>query len=274
MSNLRFCTIIVVTHNREDQIRATLENLKVETIGSDIEIIIIDNGSSDKTKLIIEDVLVGWREAKVIHKEINVGISEGRNTGWRAARRDYILSLDDDILISRSMLEKLLGFAISVPGFGVLSPTIIDAKANIALNGYADNGKEAKTFYEACFLIHKSLLMRIGYMDEILTTAAEGLDFSIRLRRDNFKIFRLFDVLVYHFDRARALADIRPRRLAWMWSFSRVYWKNYSVPVACFQTARTLSAHFRSGYRLFGLGYWFVLCREAVLGAKSGWLSR
>lgn len=273
-SLLSRCSIVVLSHNREDQVRATLENLKIETFNTGAEVIVVDNGSLDRTKSIISDVLVDWLGARVIQCPTNVGISEGRNIGWRAASRDYIISIDDDILISRAMIENLLEAALRIPGFGVLSPTILDSKTDLALNGRFDNGAEVVKFYEACFLIHKSLLSEVGYMDRSLTTAGEGLDFSLRLRQKNFRIIRIFDVVVYHFDRSRSLSDNESRRLTWMWSFARVYWKNLSPPVALFLTSKTFLAHVRSGILLFGPEYVLLLCRESILGALSGWRSR
>lgn len=271
---LSLCSIVVLAHNREEQIRATLDNLKAETSNSGIEVIVVDNGSTDQTGLIIEEVLQGWFEAKVIRCECNVGVSEGRNIGWRIASGEFIVSIDDDILISRAMIEEFIDTALKIPGFGILSPTIFDSKTNLALNGQLRNETEASRFYEACFLIRKSILAQVGYMDKLLSRAGEGLDFSLRLRRANFPIIRASKVAVYHVDRLRNGGDNEMRRLAWMWSFARVYWKNYSPPLALLLTFRNYLAHLRTGLFEFGVGHGVLLTKELLSGSISGFHSR
>lgn len=273
-SSVSCCSIIVLCHNREDRVRETLAYLKNQTFDLGVEVILVDNASTDRTKSIIEELLVDWVGATVVWCPTNVGIAEGRNMGWRAASKDYVISIDDDILISRTTIERLIVVAQSMPGFGVLSPTILDSKTEFALNGRTDDGSKVITFHEACFLIHKSMLSVVGCMDEMLTTAGEGLDFSIRLRRKKFQIIRLFDVVVYHFDRPRSATENKPRRLAWVWSFARVYWKNYSPLLAFFLTTKNFVAHARHGLLMFGYSYLLLLYKESVLGAVSGRRSR
>ena len=273
-SSLSCCSIVVLCHNREDRVRETLAFLKDQTFDFGAEVILVDNASTDKTGSVIEELLVDWPGATLVRCQTNVGIAEGRNIGWRAASRDYIISIDDDILISRATIERLIAVAQRMSGFGILSPTILDSKTEFALNGRTDDGLKVITFHEACFLIHKSMLSVVGYMDEMLTTAGEGLDFSIRLRRKKFQIIRLFDVVVYHFDRPRSKSENKPRRLAWVWSFARVYWKNYSPPVAFFLTARNFLAHARHGVLMFEYSYLLLLYEGSVLGAVSGRRSR
>lgn len=273
-SDLAMCSIVVLAHNRVDQIRATLENLKTETFNTGVEIVVVDNASLDQTRLIIEDVMQNWFEARLIRCERNVGISEGRNIGWRLASRDYIISIDDDIIISRAMIGKIIAAATSIRNFGILSPTIRDSKTGLALNGTVDNGIAAASFYEACFLIPRSIIDQVGYMDKLLTMAGEGMDYSLRILRANLPIIRLYDVIVYHYDRPRVEGDNELRRLAWAWSFARVYWKNYSPTLAFMFTARNFISHLRSGYSLYGFGFAAALLKESFKGSVSGRRSR
>jgi glycosyltransferase involved in cell wall biosynthesis len=80
----------------------TLESVRSQTY-PDFECLIIDNGSTDNTKQIIQSVLPDSR-FKYFYQE-NKGVSAARNRGLREAKGKYILFLDADDLIQKQKLE-------------------------------------------------------------------------------------------------------------------------------------------------------------------------
>ena len=76
---------------------------------SDYEILLIDDGSTDKSGLLCDEYEKQYAQIKVIHQE-NLGVSRARNTGIRNARGRYITYVDSDDFISKETLEKVADF--------------------------------------------------------------------------------------------------------------------------------------------------------------------
>lgn len=97
-------SIIIPCYNIEKYISKTLESVFNQTF-KDFEIILINDGSNDKTGEILDSYSNKDNRIRVIHKE-NEGVSEARNIGIRNAIGEYIYFLDGDDLIENTLLER------------------------------------------------------------------------------------------------------------------------------------------------------------------------
>lgn len=97
-------TIIIPAYNEEDYLSATLTALHEAMSPLDLrgEIIVVDNNSSDKTAEIATD-----QGAHVIFEGINQ-ISRARNAGARTAQGRYLIFVDADTLIPKTLLQQAL----------------------------------------------------------------------------------------------------------------------------------------------------------------------
>ena len=102
-------SIIVPVYNAEKYLKECLDSLVRQTL-SDIEIIIIDDGSKDHSGSICEEYAAKDCRFHVIHKE-NEGLGYARNTGITAAKGEYIGFVDADDYVDQRMFEKLYRFA-------------------------------------------------------------------------------------------------------------------------------------------------------------------
>lgn len=104
--NLKISAIIC-THNRAVHLQKAIESLLNQSIPKrKYEIIIVDNGSTDSTKKVVEQLSSG-NNIRYIY-ESNLGLCYSRNTGWQNARAKYIAYLDDDAIASQVWLERIL----------------------------------------------------------------------------------------------------------------------------------------------------------------------
>ncbi len=87
-------SVIVPAYNCEKYISDCIESLINQTY-SDLEILIIDDGSTDKTGSICDDHAENDKRIKVIHK-LNGGVSETRNLGIKNATGDCLMFVDSD----------------------------------------------------------------------------------------------------------------------------------------------------------------------------------
>jgi glycosyltransferase involved in cell wall biosynthesis len=87
-------SVIVPVYNAESYITRCIESILDQTY-ENIEIILINDGSVDKSKYIIDTFAVKDERVNVVHK-VNGGVSEARNTGINIAKGDYITFVDAD----------------------------------------------------------------------------------------------------------------------------------------------------------------------------------
>ena len=98
-------SVIVPMFNSEKFINSTIKCLKLQTL-SDIEFIIIDDGSTDNSNKICNDEIKNDKRFKLIYQK-NSGVSAARNTGLSVSTGEYLLFLDSDDLFDADMCEKM-----------------------------------------------------------------------------------------------------------------------------------------------------------------------
>ena len=97
-------SIIVPVYNVEKYIRLCMESIFKQGLDeNDYEVIIVNDGTPDKSMEMITDIIVAHQNIHVINQE-NQGLSVARNNGIAAAKGEYIQFLDsDDLLIDNSL---------------------------------------------------------------------------------------------------------------------------------------------------------------------------
>ena len=95
-------SVIIPTYNREKYVKKCLDSIINQTL-QEIEIIVVDDGSTDNTKKVIDTYKD--KRVKYIKKE-NTGIGDTRNRGIKEAKGEYISFVDIDDYIDKTMLEK------------------------------------------------------------------------------------------------------------------------------------------------------------------------
>lgn len=102
-------SIVVPVYNSERFLRSTLDSLLAQTL-SDIEIVCVNDGSSDASLQILEEY--ASRESRVVVVDsANGGVSRARNKGVEIAKGEYIGFMDADDMASPKMYERLFSLA-------------------------------------------------------------------------------------------------------------------------------------------------------------------
>lgn len=102
-------SIIVPVYNVEKYVRPCLESIYKQGIDeSRYEVIIVNDGSTDKSMETIADIIQQHANITVINHPQNLSLSVARNTGIAAAKGEYILMPDsDDLLIENTLLPLI-----------------------------------------------------------------------------------------------------------------------------------------------------------------------
>ena len=104
-------SVIVAVYNAEKTLRRCLDSLVNQEL-NDIEIIIIDDGSTDGSGAICDEYAAKDARIKVIHKD-NEGVSATKQRGLDMAVGEFFIYLDSDDYMDKSAYRKLYCFGIS-----------------------------------------------------------------------------------------------------------------------------------------------------------------
>ena len=128
-TNNPLITVIIPVYNAKKYLRDCIESVLSQTYYN-LEIILIDDGSTDGSEKLIDDYAKTDKRIKAIHQK-NMGLSGARNTGLKHATGKHVTFVDSDDRINPNMIEGLLN-------------ALIDAHADIAICSFKEiypNGK-------------------------------------------------------------------------------------------------------------------------------------
>ncbi|MDD2376019.1 MAG: glycosyltransferase family 2 protein [Clostridia bacterium] len=105
MNNLPLVTIIVPCYNVEKYIQQCIDSILNQIYGN-IQLILIDDGSTDNTNEVIQKSIANSKNTIYI-KNKNSGVSNARNIGIKNATGEYIMFVDSDDYISKNMIKNM-----------------------------------------------------------------------------------------------------------------------------------------------------------------------
>ncbi len=163
-------SVIIPTYNGSRFIRETIQSVIGQSY-SKIEIIVIDDGSTDNTPDIVKSI----NDPRLIHiQQANSGVSMARNRGIDISRGDYIAFLDHDDVWLPHKLERQLQLFKEDPNIAmVYADTFIIDENNSIINTYSHKikfyrGMIFKELFFSCFItiltvvIKKSVFLEVG----------------------------------------------------------------------------------------------------------------
>ena len=102
----KLVSVVVPVYNVENYLTECLDSITNQTYRN-FEVILVDDGSTDGSSQMCDEIAREDERIHVIHKE-NGGLSDARNTGLRASKGEYIIFIDSDDMVSAIMLEQMV----------------------------------------------------------------------------------------------------------------------------------------------------------------------
>ncbi len=184
-------SVVLPTYNRAQSIRSAIDSVLAQTY-RDFELIIVDDGSTDSTRELVEQY--SDKRIRYIRHEKNRGLAAGRNTGARDARGIFIANQDsDDIWMPEKLQREVHALESAYPRVGVaysrLEKVFSEGAGPVyipASNAAVANGNLHRKLLEGNFITMQVALMRkecfekVGGFDESLS-AFQDWDFWLRV---------------------------------------------------------------------------------------------
>ena len=210
---MELISVIVLNYNGKGFLNSCLSSLASQTY-SDFEVIVVDNGSRDGSPDYIEENYPWVRLAK---NDENLGFAGGTNVGIRAAKGEFILTLNNDSRADSRFIEELIK-PMADPEVGVCAAKMLfpDGRINsagicISRSGAAwdrgmfepDRGQYefVEEVFGACAgaaLYRREMLDEIGLFDEDFFLYLEDVDLAFRARLAGWKCLYVPGARVIH----------------------------------------------------------------------------
>lgn len=197
----KLVSVIIPAYNIEDYIGRCLDSIISQTY-KNLEIIVVDDGSRDRTGEILDNYAKKDRRIKVIHKE-NGGVSSARNKGIEVAEGDYIGFIDGDDLIEPEMYKTLVDLLeeenadIAHCGYQMVFPDRVDYYHNTGKKKIQTTEEGLKDLLSG-EIIEPGLVNKL-YKKELIKNCR--LDETVKINEDllmNYQLFKLSQKSVYY----------------------------------------------------------------------------
>lgn len=154
-------SIIMPVFNVENYLEEALQSIELQSESMEFELIIVNDGSTDNSSLILEKFSKGYsrKYELTIINQVNKGLSEARNKGLEYAKGEYIYFFDSDDLITKDMLKIINSLLVN-------RPDLIKFNANQFIDNSITDSKKVKPIISKLFfnnvLIKKRLFLFIS----------------------------------------------------------------------------------------------------------------
>lgn len=190
-------TVYITNYNYGKYIRKAIDSVLNQTL-KDYELIIIDDGSTDNSKEIIESYS-HLEQVKIVYQK-NKGLNITNNVALKLAQGDFIVRLDADDYFEKEALKVMSHALLKDEELGLVFPDyyLVDEDGNVLHEEKRHSFEDEVTLFDmpahgACTMIRKSFLRRLGGYDEEFK-CQDGYDLWVRFTA-KYKVNNVSEIL-------------------------------------------------------------------------------
>ena len=230
MSDIKL-SIIIVNYNVKHFLEQCLYSVFGATKNVKSEVFVVDNNSVDGSCAMVKEK---FPDVILIENKKNTGFSKANNQAIKIAKGEYILLLNPDTLVEEDTFEKVVAFMDKTPDAGGLGVKMIDGSGNFLPESkrglptpdvafykifglsklfpnskkfgkyhltYLDKNKVHKidVLSGAFMLMRKSVIDKVGMLDESYFMYGEDIDLSYRITLGGFNNYYFPDTTIIHY---------------------------------------------------------------------------
>lgn len=212
-------SVIIVNWNTKELLLACINSLKNETHDVTLEIIVVDNASTDGSQ---EALKQHFPDVTLIQNEENFGFAKANNIGIRASTGKYICLVNSDVEVKSGCIDQMINYIEQYPRIGMLGPKIFypDGRVQVSCKQFPslwnqlcsaiglhrifhksktfageemtfinfDKLSEVDCLIGAFWLIKREALNQVGLLDEDFFFYSEDFDWCKRFWKHGWEV--------------------------------------------------------------------------------------
>lgn len=222
MSNPKL-SIVILNFNTKELLRGCLKSLDRVTNEVSFEVIVVDNGSTDKSVEFVESLKSKMANIQLIRNKNNMGFAAGNNRARALCRGKYVLFLNSDTIVNKNTLKKCISYLEENSDVGAVTCLMVmpsgeldkDARRSfitpwiglvhifLKLDRLFPKSKlfgqywyeyispdvvhEIDVLQGAFFMTKKAILDKVGWFDEDYFLDGEDIDLSWKIMKKGWK---------------------------------------------------------------------------------------
>ena len=231
--NAPVISLVIVTWNGKKYALECLDSLRAIKSSLKLEIIVVDNASTDGTP---EAIAEGYPEVKLIRNDANLGFAKANNIGIAATTGDYVCLVNSDVVVPPGCLETMTAYMENHPDIGLLGPKMLSPTGGIGqsvmrlptvwncfcsalglhavcpdskhfggflMNGYKyDAIDDVEVLTGWFWMVPRAALTQVGGLDEQFFMYGEDIDWSYRFLQAGWRVVFYPDAEALHYGAA------------------------------------------------------------------------
>jgi len=206
-------SIIILSWNTKELLQQCLESLRPLTINhqsSIIEVVVVDNGSTDGSVEVVEKE---FPTVILVKNKKNLGFGAANNQGMKIAKGEYFLLLNSDTIVKNDAVGKMAEFLEKRPQVGVVGCKLLnpDGTPQPSAGPFPNLGvaavmlflehwfgdlvratfpktKEVDWVMGAAMMVRREVVDKVGFMDEGIFMYMDEVEWCYRIKRAGFKV--------------------------------------------------------------------------------------
>lgn len=210
-------SVIVVTYNNIELTRACLESLDEYSQYEPLEIIVVDNASSDGTPAFLSEWVANGQNRRLILNDDNRGFAAANNQGLAIANGEYLVLLNNDTYVTPGWIRTLVRHLQRDKTIGLIGPVTNnignEAKLDIAYEDMDEMRLKSAAYTRRhigqtyplrtaaffCVMMPRAIYERVGTLDEAFGRGFfEDDDYCRRVEQIGLSIACAEDVFIHH----------------------------------------------------------------------------
>ena len=236
-------SVVVVIWNSREFIKECLEGIYAAAGERDIEVLIVDNASTDGSA---EFITQHYPDVRLTVNERNMGCSVAFNQGLQASKGKYIQILCPDTIVQSNAFDEMIAFLDAHPDTGAVGPRLAypDGRPQPSCRTFPTfstfiwefiglsrlfprhpvfgrwrmgdfehrSVREVDQPRGSSLMVRREMLSDVGLWDEDLEMFFNDVDWCLRMKQHGWKIYFLPDALMIHYG-GSSVKKVRPRMI-------------------------------------------------------------
>jgi N-acetylglucosaminyl-diphospho-decaprenol L-rhamnosyltransferase len=219
-------SIIIINWNTRDLLAHCLESVYANPPNSELEVIVVDNHSSDASAAMVR---TSFPQVRLFENAENVGFVRANNQALLKCRGRYVMLLNSDTIVKPDALTRMVSFLDEHPEAGIVGasvlnpdgtpqrcfgsfPTILSESAYawgldssplcskwlVPAPLHSDECRQTDWVLGAALMVRRAALDRVGYLDEEYFMYSEEIDLCHRVKKDGWTNYVLAAAPIIH----------------------------------------------------------------------------